>query len=346
MNASVNSAYLSKGLSKVAATRHEAAVPETSCDLEILQAYMQDIVHSGDALDTLKRVVLNNPKYPSLQDLKNKIRAMEFERSDNPWLNPPDVVQTGGKNNYSSRWRMDKFPLKVYIPTDALASKLAGYRAGDGQLLRTALETWHKLSKGEIRFVYEPVQARADITCAWVSEQKDLSITDAIGVCSRTADYKNYLLHAEIKVLTFTARGYAPSSFNDQFRKNSLEEVSLHEIGHSLGLNHSSSENDVMCAHAHWQAIIMPTSRDIAALNSLYLSNLQEYIRAALDAVESGQYKAALVPLDKAIMANRKDSQTRDTICICLNNAATQAMHKADYASVRPTQDVVEFLSR
>ena len=326
--------YLSKGLSSVAAKRHEAAVLESSCDALVLQGLMQSIVGSeAESVDTLNRVALNNPTYPSLKYLKTKIRAMEFDMSGNPWLTPPDVEQTGGKSNHVSKWRMDRFPLKVYVPTDASASKVVGYKAGDGLLLRSAFETWQRQSGGKMRFVYEPVQARADITCSWVSDQKLLPIADAVGVTWRWADGNDYLYRTEIKVLTFTTWHYAPSSFDNQFRKNCLEEVCLHEIGHSLGLNHSSSENDVMCPHVHWQPITTPTTRDVAALNSLYLTNVYEYISAAVDAIQCGKYKAALAPLDKVILANPKDGQTRDALCTCLNNAATAAMHDTDYTT-------------
>ncbi|MCA9805304.1 MAG: matrixin family metalloprotease, partial [Cyanobacteria bacterium HKST-UBA02] len=208
--------------------------------------------------------------------------------------------------------------------------KVAGYRAGDGQLFRTAFETWQKNSKGKIRFVYEPVKSQADINCAWVSDQKELRLEDAVGVCSRTANSSNYLQGAGIKVLTFST-AHANFSKDNQFRKNYLEEVCLHEIGHSLGLNHSKSEKDVMCPHAHMRPIISPTVRDLAALNSLYVTNIYETIGAALDAVDSGNYKAAQIQLDKALATNPKDSQAREAICICYFNAATKALHKNDY---------------
>lgn len=38
-------------------------------------------------------------------------------------------------------------------------------------------------------------------------------------------------------------------------------------------------------------------------------------------------------PLDKAILMNPKDGQTRDTICICLTNVAKDSMRKEDYTT-------------
>jgi tetratricopeptide (TPR) repeat protein len=326
-------AYLSKRLSTIAAQRHEADVPESSCDAQVLQGLMDNLGGNGqDAIDLLKRVALNNPAYPSLPYLKTKIRAMEFQKSGGPYLIPPDVLQTGGNSNHFSRWNVSKLPLKVYVPPDAVATKVAGYHVGDGQLLRSAFETWQRQSAGKVRFVYEPVAEQADITCAWVSDQKDLHLADAIGVCGRWVDANNYLRHAEVKILTFTSDRYTPSGFDNQFRKSCLEEVCLHEIGHSFGLNHSSGENDVMCSCAHWQPLAAPTLRDMTALNLLYVTNAHDFIGAGFDALDARQYKAALVAFDKAISANPKDSQIRDAVCIRLFNTATIAIQNSDYA--------------
>ncbi|HEY9773116.1 MAG TPA: matrixin family metalloprotease [Planktothrix sp.] len=327
-------AYLAEGLSSVAAKRHEAPVQESSCDAQVLQGLMQSIVGSeAEAVDTLKRAAINNPTYQSLQFLKTKMRSMEFNMSGETWLTPPDVTQTGGKKNHFSKWNIDRFPLKVYIPTDALSSKVAGYKAGDGQLLKSAFETWQKQSGGKLHFAYEPIQARADITCGWVSDQKLLQITDAVGATWRWADGNDHLYHVDIKILTFTIWHHDQSNGDDQFRKNCLEEVCLHEVGHGLGLNHSTSESDVMCPHVHQQPITVPTTRDVSALSSLYLTNDYEYISAAVDDIQCGQFKAALVPLNKLIAANPKDAQTRDALCTCLSNAATAAIHEADYTT-------------
>lgn len=332
LSARENPEYLSNAINTVAASRKQAAVPDSSVELLVLRALIQN--QFGDrleALEMMKRTALNNPNHPSIEKLKTKIKTTELELSDNLWMVPPDVEQTGGRKNKLSKWRMDKFPLKVFIATDAAMSKVDGYKAGDSQFLRSGFEIWQKQSGGRLRFVFEPMEAKADIICTWVSDQKTLEIADAIGVCYRAANQNNFLTKAKIKILTFSAKGPLSPSLGLEFRKKLLQEVCIHEIGHSLGLNHSSNENDVMWPFAHSQPINVLTNHDVSAMTSLYLSNVNDTLSAALDAAQSGNYKAAIAPLNKAVSMNLKDSQTRDAICYCLVTTAKAAMVTEDY---------------
>lgn len=325
-------AYLCKGLNKIAQKRKHASVTEATCQAQVLQALLISRYEDPDSgIDALKRVVVNNPTYTGIEYLKRKIQAMEFERNCEPWMTPPDVVHVGGNRNRFSKWNLSKFPLKVYIPPDAVASKVRGYRAGDGKIFRRAFDLWQKQSNGKIQFIYESAPDKANIRCSWVSEQKQLALPDAIGVCTRYTGSRNYISKAEIQILTFGKERTAPTSAGAQFRVNSLFETCLHEIGHSLGLNHSPSDKDVMYYRANWHPVIAPTGRDLAAMNSLYLTNLYEYIGAALDATDRRDFDGAVQQLDKAIQTKPKDSQAREAICYCLETVASDAMHWSQY---------------
>lgn len=321
--------YLLALLNAEAKRQKHAQVLKTSCQFQILNAVMQS---QEVELEMLKRVALNNPNYSSIAALKSRIKAIELELSIDPWEVPPDVVQSGGKKNDLTKWRVDKFPLKVFIPTDAACAKIKGYKTGDAMLLRSAFDAWQKLSGGRTKFVYTTQPGSADITCGWESEQKLLTSPNAVGVCWQHSDSKKFMRFAEIKVLTFSEGIFGHSGADNQFRKNALTEVCLHEIGHALGLNHSTSENDIMTYHIHAKPLIAPTTRDVSTLNTLYTTNINELIAAALESVWSDKYDAATASLDKIMAIVPRDQQTRETVCLLHVKMAKILMSRSEYA--------------
>jgi hypothetical protein len=328
LKASTDLSYLSRGLSSVASRHHEATVTESSCDAQILQALMLSIVdNESNAIDRLKVVALNNQTYPSLKYLKAKINSMEFERLNAQWRVPPDLLRLDGKMGNFSKWKASKFPLKIYIPSDAAAKKIRGYKVGDGRSFRAACEAWQRQSGGLIRFAYEPVPALADITCAWVSSQQELNSATAVGNCTVAVGRDGFLSEAKIRVLTVvdSYMGDVPSGESAQFRERYLEQVCMHEIGHSFGLNHSACDKDVMWTHTQWPPMTTLTSADVSASKSLYQNNLFDFVQAAIDATMNGQNKVAAAAFDK-VSSSSRDSQTRTLICIWLTSAAKNAL--------------------
>ncbi len=319
--------YLLTILNAEAAKQKYAAVQASSCEFQILKALLQaNIGAKEEALEMLKRVTLNYPKNSAVVALKARIKALEYELSSDPWDTPPDVVRSGGKRNGFSKWQLIDFPLKVYIPTDLDSSKVKGYKTGDSQLMKSSFEIWQRLSGGKIKFVFVPAKTGADISCSWVSEQKELNFPDAIGVCWTSCG--SYISKAEIQVLTFADPIYRQ---DPQYRKQTLAEVCMHEIGHSLGLNHSSGDNDVMTFHAHSKPLAAPTNRDISSLNTLYLTDMCDLLTAAADSIDRENFKQAITTLDKIIVMNPKDGQTRDTVCICLRKIANYSIYKDEF---------------
>ncbi len=322
--------YLLTVLNSEAAKRKFAAVQASSFEFQILKALMQeDLGDKQEALEMLKRVAINFPQHAAITALKVRIKALEYEQSLDPWDTPPDVVRSGGRKNEFSKWRFDKFPLKVYIPTDSESSNVKGYKDGDSQMVKASFDLWQRLNGGKIKFVYVPKKTNADITCAWASEQKELKHEHAVGLCT-TYSKDKVISKAEILILTFSD----PIFYQDlQYRKQTLTEIILHEIGHSLGLNHSTSEDDVMTYHIHAKPLSQPTNRDLSSLKTLYFTNIGDMITAAVDCVDRENFKQAVATLDKIIALNPKDGQTRDTVCICLRKIANHSIYKEDYQS-------------
>lgn len=328
-----DSNFLLNLLNTEATKQKHATVLKTSSEFQILCAFLQsDTGYKDVGLQMLKRIALNDPHFRSIEALKTRIKAIELEMSIDPWEVPPDVVQKDGKKPDSKKWRVDKFPLKVYIPTDAACSNIKGYRAGDAQLLRSTFESWQKMGGGKIKFVFVANSNTADITCAWVNEQKSLTIDDAVGVCWQHSDQHNYMRFAEIKILTFSDSIFGHSGSDGQFRRNALTEVCLHEIGHALGMNHSTSENDIMTYHVHSKPLVMPTVRDVSTLNTLYTTNVNEMITAALESIYSNKYDAATAVLRKILTQIPKDQQTRETVCLLHTKMAKILMSREEYA--------------
>ncbi len=322
--------YLLTLLNAEAKRQKHAQVLKTSCEFQILNAVMQS---QEVELEMLKRVALNNPNYSSIAALKSRIKAIELELSIDPWEVPPDVVQSGGKKNDLTKWRVDKFPLKVFIPTDAACAKIKGYKTGDAQLLRSAFDAWQKLSGGRTKFVYQLQPAKADITCVWVSEQKQLGVENALGVCWHSTDEKNYIRWAEIKILTVSDVMFGHSGADNQYRNKTLIDTCLHEIGHSLGLNHSTSDNDIMTYHGQAEPLGAPTTRDVSTLNTLYTTDVNEMITATLESIGRDKYDAATEALNKIMTKIPKDKQTRDTVCLLHTKMAKLMMTKDEYSS-------------
>jgi len=309
-------AYLTNALNDVASTRKQANVQPSDVEVVVLQALIKTrLYETEDALDLLKRLVINNPTHRSIEQIKVKIKLIELELADNSWSMPLDVMQTGGKQNQLNKWVSGKLPLKVYIPPDSAMSKLAGYKVGDAQLLRNAFDTWQKQSNGKIQFTFEQTESKADITCTWVSEQAQLQSKDAAGVCERSVNNSGHILRANLKLLTLTPGNYRRTFNDDVARKRCIATLCLHEIGHSIGLNHSSNKQDIMWTHIPAAPVGVLTTADTEALKSLYQSNVRDDINAAYDHLKSGDNKAALAALNNAALNDAKDSQTRDTIC-------------------------------
>ncbi len=88
--------------------------------------------------------------------------------------------------------------------------------------------------------VSNETQPGFDIYVSWV-ESPLSNMTDEVGLSQISANYESTIINCTIKLAAHTDHG-------DSLNEGDMQNVALHELGHSLGLGHSNYTGDLMYA--------------------------------------------------------------------------------------------------
>ena len=142
-------------------------------------------------------------------------------------------------------------PVRVYLP----AGTVANFQPAFLDAVRGAFERWSDAGI-PVRFAMEPDSTRAEVRFGW-KVQFDI---DRTGQTDLTWDQDGHILSSTVTLATFDPHG-RPLSPDD------VRVVAIHEIGHVLGLDHSSDSADLMFASTRVRDL---SARDIRTALMLY----------------------------------------------------------------------------
>jgi predicted Zn-dependent protease len=153
------------------------------------------------------------------------------------------------------RWPDRKQPVRVWIERDVT---FPGWNPVYPASAERAFNEWQEAGF-PLRFAIVLAQTDADMSIRWVDKFGPES-GEMIGIAKKFRDRNGWLVSAEIRIATHDREG-------TPLTPEMVAGTARHEIGHALGLGHSSTPTDVMYPESRTPII---SAADRKTLNLLY----------------------------------------------------------------------------
>lgn len=153
--------------------------------------------------------------------------------------------------NGVTKWPVSRMPIKVLVKS---GSGVRGFHPSFESTLKQSFADWSDASNGQIKFAFVAAEPQADIVCSWTDDPSRMSAKNEDGQAVLIPDAQG-ILRADILLLTQSPPG---KDISDKYARR----VSLHEVGHALGISgHSDQPTDIM------YRTVDPGDRDAAISN-------------------------------------------------------------------------------
>ncbi|OPZ91296.1 MAG: Tetratricopeptide repeat protein [bacterium ADurb.Bin425] len=174
-----------------------------------------------------------------------------------------DYLESCMENGVVPSWPAAKMPLKVYIKSGTSQS---GYKPIYRDFTIHALDTWCSVCpKLSYKLVDNPQSA--DISVSFSNSTLGMSENGRTRLKAGITDIKSdkaEILSAKVAVTTINPFDQKP------VRDGECATITMHEIGHSLGLDHSTAVSDIMYFGSSCKQTGKPTARDRNTLALIY----------------------------------------------------------------------------
>lgn len=137
----------------------------------------------------------------------------------------------------------DAIPFFIEDGTD-----VPGYQQSDRDLARLAIVAWARESGGKLRFVETNTRENAVVRLRWISNNAGLfGETQRIYVDGKPGAVVNVMPHVGQLGEPLSSRAVADALLRDTI----VYLTCVHELGHAIGLSHTSAFEDIMYSFAY-----------------------------------------------------------------------------------------------
>lgn len=226
-----------------------------------------------NAITWYERFLRENPGSNKAGDIRQRIQGLRQQMQSSGGRGVQQQQQTMQNDYFASAafggkyFRWMKMPIRVCIMA---GDGVPGYQSSYYQDLMDSFSQWAVASGSRITFELANNPAQSDITCEWTGDANKVmdhgrllegGLTKLNGQPVNATDISITSAHMTI----LTNRGGMPLNDAD------MKKVCLHEVGHALGINgHSNNNNDVMFFSESPTILPILSNRDMATIRRLY----------------------------------------------------------------------------